>query len=422
MAGSVAALSLSESAADVTVFEAGGHLGGAALYSAGRIWTYPELAQLRRYVPLGDADLQQLLVAALPSALKWLTEAGLPLVEQPAAKSGFGMVMDGGVPGNQRKFFDAFANLLAERGVDICLGERVASTNLVPDGVVVVSNSNHQRFDAVVIASGGMQGNRRALRDALGSVADAAFLRSSPTCCGDGFDMGRTLGGASSRGIGTFYGHTLPAVTEWLRPSEFKAATLGVATSSLLVNQLGQRFVDEGASRFEEHISMAGIHQPEGHYYLIGDAYHYAAIPTDLIDEVAARGASATPPVITEETLEALADAMELNWGVPAAEVKAEIGQWNRGTVDPPRTTPPRAIIDPPYIAVRCVPSITLSNGGLAVDSQMQLLGRHGQPIPRVYVAGADAGGVYVGAYAGGLAWATVSGRVAACSLVAHGG
>ena len=63
---------------------------------------------------------------------------------------------------------------------------------------------------------------------------------------------------------------------------------------------------------------------------------------------------------------------------------------------------------------VETVPAITFTFGGVLIDDRARALDERGAPIPGLLAAGADAGGLYVRAYAGGLAAATVFGLRAA--------
>jgi hypothetical protein len=62
-------------------------------------------------------------------------------------------------------------------------------------------------------------------------------------------------------------------------------------------------------------------------------------------------------------------------------------------------------------VTVEVIAGITTTIGGLRIDSRAQAA-------PRVYAAGADAGGIATGGYASGLAAALVFGRIAAASAL----
>jgi predicted oxidoreductase len=74
---------------------------------------------------------------------------------------------------------------------------------------------------------------------------------------------------------------------------------------------------------------------------------------------------------------------------------------------------------EPPYYVVEAQPAITFTLGGLLIDADARVLDTQGSPVPGLYVAGGDSGGVFAaGGYAGGLAMGLVFGLQAARSAV----
>jgi fumarate reductase flavoprotein subunit len=67
--------------------------------------------------------------------------------------------------------------------------------------------------------------------------------------------------------------------------------------------------------------------------------------------------------------------------------------------------------------AVRVAAGVTHTIGGLRIDTRARVLGEQGEPLPGLYAAGADAGGIFTGGYGSGLAAALVLGLVAAEEL-----
>jgi succinate dehydrogenase/fumarate reductase flavoprotein subunit len=63
---------------------------------------------------------------------------------------------------------------------------------------------------------------------------------------------------------------------------------------------------------------------------------------------------------------------------------------------------------------VETEPAITFSFHGARIDDQARVLRPDGEPLPGLLAAGADAGGLWNRAYAGGLAAALVFGLTAA--------
>jgi predicted oxidoreductase len=60
---------------------------------------------------------------------------------------------------------------------------------------------------------------------------------------------------------------------------------------------------------------------------------------------------------------------------------------------------------------------VTHTIGGVRIDDRARVLDGEGSPIPDLYAAGADAGGIFTGGYGSGLAAALVLGLAAAEDL-----
>jgi len=69
-----------------------------------------------------------------------------------------------------------------------------------------------------------------------------------------------------------------------------------------------------------------------------------------------------------------------------------------------------------PYYVIEVIPAITFTFTGLRIDERARVLAADGEPIRGLLAAGADAGGVFHRAYAGGLAAALVFGLQAAAT------
>jgi fumarate reductase flavoprotein subunit len=113
--------------------------------------------------------------------------------------------------------------------------------------------------------------------------------------------------------------------------------------------------------------------------------------------------------------------------GVPRNTFLRTLEEYNAaiasgGEISPPRTGLAEPLRVPPFVAVKVAPSITHTVGGLAVDAGCRVLrSTDERPIPGLYAAGVEVGGVSVGGYTSGLASALVFGRTAAESAVADG-
>jgi predicted oxidoreductase len=68
----------------------------------------------------------------------------------------------------------------------------------------------------------------------------------------------------------------------------------------------------------------------------------------------------------------------------------------------------------PPFVAVPVAAAVTHTVAGLAADTSGRVLDERGSPLPGLFAAGVDVGGVASGGYASGLAQALVQGLAAA--------
>src|SRR5215210_1213666 len=111
--------------------------------------------------------------------------------------------------------------------------------------------------------------------------------------------------------------------------------------------------------------------------------------------------------------------------GVPRETFLCTLEEYNAAAVAGGDPSPPRSgqawpLRVSPFVAVKVAPSITHTVGGLAVDAGCRVLrGTDKRPIPDLYAAGVEVGGVSVGGYTSGLASALVFGGTAAESAVA---
>jgi predicted oxidoreductase len=115
------------------------------------------------------------------------------------------------------------------------------------------------------------------------------------------------------------------------------------------------------------------------------------------------------------------------DWGYPGEVVRAAIERFNESAragrpLEPDRRFDQLPLDRPPYHVVEAVAAITFTFGGVRIDDRARVLDDHRRPIPGLLAAGADTGGLFVRAYAGGLAAAAVFGlRAAATALGSDG-
>ena len=212
------------------------------------------------------------------------------------------------------------------------------------------------------------------------------LLRANPWSEGDGIAFALGRGADLTAGMDEFYGRNLPAAV----PEElFVGAAQLYGRLALVLDDAGREFFPGEPSWSEADLVQATARLPAGAAWYVVDA-------RTLRERI--RGWT------VEEMIEiARAAGGDVR---PAAEL--------------PFPLPPSSkLTEPPFTAVRVHAAVTHTIGGLRIDERARVLREDGTPIPGLYAAGADAGGIFTGGYASGLAAALVYGRAAAEDLLA---
>ncbi len=312
---------------------------------------------------------------------------------------------------------------------------------------------------AVILATGGYGGNEKMLRQYLGSNYAMGEIATN---VGDGINMAWDAG-ADEYGIHTsqYFWQTFPAesfgpLIETLGRDWF-ALNAFTFYPHLRVNAFGQRFSDETtASDYAIHgaqihmqphqleyiildksvldqVAQEGYASIEDHYGLWKDNRQFYMefnepndtefliqqenTPTDYRPLLEA--ALETDIVFKGETLEALAEAI----GADKDTFTASVNQYN-GAIEAGQDTlffADTAHLIPlqsgPYYAVKYTTRNLTTLGGVKINEKIQAVDENMMPISGLYVAGADAGGMYGMSYVdfegGTLGFAYTSGRLA---------
>jgi succinate dehydrogenase/fumarate reductase flavoprotein subunit len=282
---------------------------------------------------------------------------------------------------------------------------------------------------AVILTTGGFQANPEMRARYFGPWSDRFILRSNPNSTGDGWCMATAKDALPSAAMSSFYGHLLPGPPAVVPVHDFIAHTMYHSEQSLLLNLRGERFTDESLG--DETNAQAVGRQPEALAFLLydDDIYRQYAVrtnltgarPSDTFYESQALGA----PAAIGPTIEVLAAQMQ-KWGVYAPGVIASVQQYNQAVAAGaasvlriPRRSKANPQLTPPFYALGVTPGITFTLGGLRINTDGQVLDTGRRPIPGLYAAGADAGGIHNEQYAGGLCLGLVFGRRAACHATA---
>jgi tricarballylate dehydrogenase len=257
--------------------------------------------------------------------------------------------------------------------------------------------------DAVVLASGGFQGNPAMMRAHFGPQAETIRLISPGTRfdSGDGIRMATDLGAVVS---GDWNGMHI----EPIDPRSFHSAPVVlVYPYGIVVDQDGRRFLDEGGGLVHEtweHFSR-DIHfaRPGGVAYAILDSRLFEI-------EGFERAIRSEVPPYQSPSLEGLAEQI----GVPIASLRETVDTFNAaatgdaarfdatrcdglaaaGTLQPPKSNWARAIAQVPFLAYPLAGAIAYTFGGLATNTKAEVLGERG-PMPGLYAAGETTGHFY---------------------------
>jgi tricarballylate dehydrogenase len=279
-----------------------------------------------------------------------------------------------------------------------------------------------------VLASGGFEANPEMLAR---YIPNAYRLRTvSPGTdvnTGDGIRMAVEIGADTA---GQFDGAHLEPVDP---RSSNREGLVGSWQFGILVNQHGERFMDEAERSFDIQFDQVGnrlFREQDGRGYAIVDANIRARVPgfERLNDQ------ENLP--MRADTLEGLAELL----GIPDDALRRTVEQYNEGAkgneFDPTRfdgqstagITPRKSnwaqpLLTPPYEGVPVEANICFTYGGLRVDGTSRVLNTDRRPIPGLWAAG-EITGIFYGLYPAAtsvlrsLTFGRIAGREAAARLV----
>lgn len=462
--GLASALAAIEAEAEVTLIESGAEVGGTSRLSIGSITASGTRWQRARGIadspdahfadmdlfplPAGMSDnlaLRRILVDNVTPTLDWLAALGLvfhgPMPEPPHTRPRMHNVLPAG-----RAYIAVLARHCARRGVRIhlhCPAERLIVESGRVAGVVARTPLGEVEFRA-----------RRGVVLASGDISAAADLRAkylpaethpldpiNPGAEGGGHRMALALGARVVNGghfVGpeirfvqpktkTFVerlpvtralGHAMrmalaAAPRALLRPFVVAYMTAALAPShkmfeagAFLVNANGARFVDE---LNEPGYALAA--QPEKIAYVILDsrvAERFARWP-DFVS---------TAPGIAYAYFDDYRRYRPdlLHRGETIVELAQSIGASGAALTHAVAQAGSRPwLAEPPYYALGPAKAwLMTTDGGLAVNTRLEVLGPDDAPIPGLYAAGsAGQGGMLLPGHGQHLGWAFTSGRIA---------
>ncbi len=260
---------------------------------------------------------------------------------------------------------------------------------------------------AVVLASGGYQGNPEMMTSYMGPKAAAIrpVARGGYYNKGDGHRMALAAGAAPAGEYGSYH-------AEPVDPRSAQAeAVVFIYPYGILVNRHGRRFTDEAPGTVDAHydnVTRSIGEQPDGISYVIFDR-KVGDIPrwqTSIRSD---------QPAIQADTLEDLARALNLpvdsfvttvteyNAACPPAHGFTDglsLDHLKTSGITPVKSNHARAIDKGPYSAYPIVSANCFTFGGLKVNTRAEVLDCDGRVIPGLLAAG-ETVGIYHQVYTG---------------------
>jgi tricarballylate dehydrogenase len=273
-------------------------------------------------------------------------------------------------------------------------------------GVVIQSSDGAVttlEADAVVLASGGFQGNPEMMRAHFGPGSETLKLISPGTRfdTGDGIRMATEQGASLS---GDWNGMHIEPVDPRSRNS---APVVLVYPYGIVVDQDGRRFLDEGGGLVHE--SWEGFARDI--HFMRPKRIAYAILDSRLFEiDGFERAIRSDVPPYRSDTIEALAAQI----GVPAGNLRQTVDTFNAATtgdparfdasrcdglaaageLKPPKSNWARAIAKPPFLAYPLAGAVAYTFGGVATNEKAEVLCGQG-PILGLYAAGETTGHFY---------------------------
>ena len=402
---------------------------------------FDDLARLTEN--LTDPDLADTLVRRSRPTIVWMRAQGLrfiPMFGRQAYRLGDrhrfwgGLAVEavGGGPG----LVEALYQRAEQLGVEVRYGVKASGLRLDRRGAIrALATRDADGFHevacrGVVLACGGFEANPEWRARYLGPDWELARVRGTRHNTGDGIRMALEINAQP-------YGHwsACHAVAWDLNAPPFGDRRVGDLFQKhsyplgLIVNNRGERFVDEGADLRNYTYARYGreiLRQPERAAFQLFDQKVVGLLREEYrIREVTKAEAS---------TLGELARKLEidpegLERTVAAFNQAVQPGDFNPAILDGKATrglTPPKSnwalpLDAPPYLGYAVTCGITFTFGGLRVDTRARVLDTEDRVIPGLYGAGELLGGLFYHNYPGGagLMAGAVFGRLAGESAAA---
>jgi tricarballylate dehydrogenase len=355
---------------------------------------------------LSDVAYCRTMESEIPKTLEFLEGHGVELQElrMPVAA---GSTHETSPKGGGRAIVEALATALLDAGGRIFYDTEALRLSVSADGRVngVVVRGPDGRLNtlesnAVVLASGGFEGNAEMLTQYVGpNACDLKLLAPGlASNRGNGIRMAMEVGAATAGQFDMIHAELVDRRTS--RPDAANYAH----PYGIVVNGDGRRFYDEGSGTFEQTFELIAFevwrNQKQTAFFIADQTIvRYpgvlALIDTDM-------------PPIEASTLLELADKLALEpkrlietvqtfnaaVGPEPFDPNRRDGKSTRG-ISPPKSNWAYPLENPPFLAYPLTSAICFTYGGLRTDTTARVVTASGMPIPNLYAAGEIVGLFY---------------------------
>jgi fumarate reductase flavoprotein subunit len=454
--GLAAANEAADGGATVALFEKQPSLGGTSNFFSG-IFAVESSMQKEQYIAYSrdqafrnfmeynhwrsNASLVRALINRSADTIGWLQDYGIEFLEvtinMPDAPRTYHVVRGGG-----EVVVKTLALKAKEKGVAISVSAPVVkierSQGRMAEIVAEIDGEEKAfRCAAVIIASGGYANNKEWIRKYAGQELGETVVPIGNTGkMGDGIRMAWELG-AAPEGMGVLHVIRMgPYGAEFPFMNVVEAAAIQPV---LWVDPRGERFCDEGIAYYDTSTGNVNARYKSGYTFSVFDdniARYFAEVGVfrgmglgllpgwklkDLDGQLKSLLSLNSPELMMADSLEELAGKMKVS---PSA-LRTTVDEYNRYCeirLDEQFAKDPQYLIPlrgPRYYVVRMRTGFLGTLGGISINGKAEVIDRHESPIPGLYAAGLDAGGLHAESYSmrdtSGIAsaFALISGRVA---------
>ncbi len=412
------AATMAEAGASIIVIEIGPEIGGSAAISQGYVWTAPSREVFEDQDPVGDLERFSLMLEEFPPAIDWLRGLGVYVGPRLTEVLGYGV----GFQIDVAQYVARCRRLVEGSGGWVLV--RTEPERLLTESERVVGVEARElasgdlwsvRAPHVILATGGFQADTAARDRLLYPGAGSLLVRSNTNSRGGGLRLATDLGADLTPPIDGFYGHLLPYPLPELESKDFALLAQYHSEYGLLLRRDGRRLTDESLG---DHINAEVLARHGPALLMVDERIRREQVirpfvpGMDAIDKMA-EGGRRGAHYASEESVAQVAAIAE-SWGYEPRGIEQAVDDFNTSvattSADPARRRHRLPLVEPPFAVLEVQAAITFTYRGLVTDADGHVL-RGGAVVPGLFAVGADAGGLNVWGYTGGLVRGLVLGR-----------